>query len=196
MRQHRGSARLGSADSAGARRGCGVCVSAGARGRGVGGERAVSDAQVSAFCTPPLTTKSPTTHHYQSYATRNPSKSACHEDLTPPHAGAHRTPPPARHRLTSGSSGRARPAMIASQMVFRLGLGLASPKRKGTRRRHCLRSSIGESSFKSKRCRQRRIIQGTLPVRHEADIHIHTISTTQVSLAEERAPGGGIACGA
>ena len=57
-------------------------------------------------------------------------------DLTPPHAGAHHTPPPARHRLTSGSSGRARLAMIASQVGFRL--GLASPKRKGTRRRHCL----------------------------------------------------------
>ena len=35
---------------------------------------------------------------------------------------------------------RARLAMIASQLGFRL--GLASPKRKGTRRRHCLRSSI------------------------------------------------------
>ena len=78
------------------------------------------------------------------------------------------TPP-----TTSGSSGRARPAMIASQVGFRLGLGLASPKRKGTRRRHCLRSSVAESSFQSKRCRQRRTIQGTLPSRREADIHIH-----------------------
>ena len=47
---------------------------------------------------------------------------------------------------------------------------------------HCLRSSIGESSFNCKLCRQRR----TVPVRREADIHIHTISTTQVSLAKQR----------
>ena len=42
--------------------------------------------------------------HYQSYVTRNPSKSACHEDLTPPQAGAHHTPPPAGayyHKVSS-----------------------------------------------------------------------------------------------
>ena len=88
------------------------------------------------------------------------------------------TPPPARHRLTSGSSGRARLAMIASQVGFRLGLGLASPKRKGTRRRHCLRSEIRENRFNCKRCRRRRNIQGTLPARREADIHTHSISAT------------------
>ena len=39
------------------------------------------------FNTPPThnRTKGPTTRHYQSYVTRNPSKSACHEGLTPPH---------------------------------------------------------------------------------------------------------------
>ena len=49
-----------------------------------------------------------------------------------------------------------------------------------------MRSSIAESSFQSKRCRQRRTIQGTLPSRREADIHIHTISTMHVQHAEHR----------
>ena len=136
---------------------------------------------------------SPPTHNQGPYDTslavirhKKPLKVPCHEDLTPPHAGAHRTPPPARHRLTSGSSGRARLAMIASQVGFRLGLGLASPKRKGTRRQHCLRSLIRENSFNCKRCCQRRTIQGTLPARREADIHIHTISTMPVQHAEHR----------
>ena len=76
--------------------------------------------------------------------------------------------------------------MIASQVGFRLGLGLASPKRKGTRRRHCLRSLVREISFNCKRCRRRRNIQGTLPARREADIHIHTISTMPLQHAEHR----------
>ena len=59
-------------------------------------------------------------------------------------------------------------------------------RRKGTRRRHCLRSCIAKSSFNSKRCCQRRTIQGTLPARREADIHIHTISTMPVQHAEHR----------
>jgi hypothetical protein len=67
-----------------------------------------------------------------------PLKSACHERLAPPQAGGAHHPSSCTPRTTSGSSGRARPAMIASQAGFRLGLGLASPKRKGTRRRHCL----------------------------------------------------------
>ena len=40
----------------------------------------------------PLTTKGPTTRHYQSYVTRNPSKPACHEGLTPPQADVLTTP--------------------------------------------------------------------------------------------------------
>ena len=44
--------------------------------------------------TPPLTTKGPTTRHYQSHVTRNPSKSACHEDLTPPPSAARGSPHP------------------------------------------------------------------------------------------------------
>ena len=102
----------------------------------------------------PAATCLPPTHNQGPYDTslsvtrhKKRPKAACHEDLTPPQAGAHHTPPPARHRLTSGSSGRARLAMIASQVGFRLGLGLASPKRKGTRRQHCLRSWIRENSF-------------------------------------------------
>ena len=42
--------------------------------------------------------------------------------------------------------------MIASQVGFRLGLGLASPRRKGTRRRHCLRLSPHDWKF---RCQSR-----------------------------------------
>ena len=49
-----------------------------------------------------------------------------------------------------------------------------------------MRSCIAKSSFNSKRCCQRRTIQGTLPARREADIHIHTISTMPVQHAEHR----------
>ena len=80
----------------------------------------------------------PPTHNQGPYDTslsvtrhKKPFKVACHEDLTPPQAGAHHTPPPARHRLTSGSSGRARLAMIASQVGFRLGLASALAEEKG-----------------------------------------------------------------
>ena len=45
-------------------------------------------------CLPPLTTKGPTTRHYQPYVTRNASKSACHENLTPPHTAGRGSPHP------------------------------------------------------------------------------------------------------
>ena len=49
-----------------------------------------------------------------------------------------------------------------------------------------MRSCIAESSFNSKRCYQRRTIQGTLPIRRETDIHVHPISTSHVQHVELR----------